>query len=227
MKINIDYIDNEIIITDDTIFNIEIENKTYFYRLISEFNAIANGELVENINFVDKYNNELTLLNRIDLYIDYFNIDFNSKKVINSLYKMLKNNLNEENKIKINNYYSKIKNILSKTFIDYNLSLVINDEFDLEMLFKMLKVSIKNKDNLFDNLLLLIDINSILSNKLSLFLVFINLKQYLTNEELKEFYKYSLYNNVKIILIDSQSYGTANEYEKKLIIDNNLDEFLL
>ena len=161
MKINIDYIDNEIITTDDTVFNIEIENKTYFYRLISEFNAIANGELVENINFVDKYNNELTLLNRIDLYIDYFNIDFNSKKVINSLYKMLKNNLNEENKIKINNYYSKIKNILSKTFIDYNLSLVINDEFDLEMLFKMLKVSIKNKDNLFDNLLLLIDINSI------------------------------------------------------------------
>ena len=225
MKINIDYIDNEIIITDDTIFNIEIENKTYFYRLRSEFNAIANGELVENINFVDKYNNELTLLNRIDLYIDYFNIDFNSKKVINSLYKMLKNNLNEENKIKINNYYSKIKNILSKTFIDYNLSLVINDEFDLEMLFKMLKVSIKNKDNLFDNLLLLIDINSIFNiNEL---LVFINLKQYLTNEELKEFYKYSLYNNVKIILIDSQSYGTANEYEKKLIIDNNLDEFLL
>lgn len=225
MKINIDYIDNEIIITDDTIFNIEIENKTYFYRLISEFNAIANGELVENINFVDKYNNELTLLNRIDLYIDYFNIDFNSKKVINSLYKTLKNNLNEENKIKINNYYSKIKNILSKTFIDYNLSLVINDEFDLEMLFKMLKVSIKNKDNLFDNLLLLIDINSIFNiNEL---LVFINLKQYLTNEELKEFYKYSLYNNVKIILIDSQSYGTANEYEKKLIIDNNLDEFLL
>lgn len=225
MKINIDYIDNVIIITDDTIFNIEIENKTYFYRLISEFNAIANGELVENINFVDKYNNELTLLNRIDLYIDYFNIDFNSKKVINSLYKMLKNNLKEENKIKINNYYSKIKNILSKTFIDYNLSLVINDEFDLEMLFKMLKVSIKNKDNLFDNLLLLIDINSIFNiNEL---LVFINLKQYLTNEELKEFYKYSLYNNVKIILIDSQSYGTANEYEKKLIIDNNLDEFLL
>lgn len=225
MKINIDYIDNEIITTDDTVFNIEIENKTYFYRLISEFNAIANGELVENINFVDKYNNELTLLNRIDLYIDYFNIDFNSKKVINSLYKMLKNNLNEENKIKINNYYSKIKNILSKTFIDYNLSLVINDEFDLEMLFKMLKVSIKNKDNLFDNLLLLIDINSIFNiNEL---LVFINLKQYLTNEELKEFYKYSLYNNVKIILIDSQSYGTANEYEKKLIIDNNLDEFLL
>ena len=71
----------------------------------------------------------------------------------------------------------------------------------------------------------MIDINSIFNiNEL---LVFINLKQYLTNEELKEFYKYSLYNNVKIILIDSQSYGTANEYEKKLIIDNNLDEFLL
>lgn len=36
-----------------------------------------------------------------------------------------------------------------------------------------------------------------------------------------------MYNQVNIVLIDSQSYGVKLEYEKKLIIDQDLDEFML
>ena len=43
MKINIEYIDNEIIMPDNKVFNIEIENKIYFYRLINELNYFSNG----------------------------------------------------------------------------------------------------------------------------------------------------------------------------------------
>ena len=46
-------------------------------------------------------------------------------------------------------------------------------------------------------------------------------------EELNELNKYSLYNNIKILLIDSQCYNSTNKFEKKLIIDRNLEEFLL
>ena len=45
--------------------------------------------------------------------------------------------------------------------------------------------------------------------------------------ELIELYKYAIYNNVNIFLVDSQSYGVTLKYEKKLIIDDNLDEFVL
>ena len=227
MKINIEYIDNEIIIPDNKVFNIEIENKIYFYRLINELNYISNGAdspEEDNIKFF-KNNNELNLFNKIDVYIDYFNIDFNSKKIINSLYRVLKTTISEEDKIKIANYYLKIKNILSKSFLDYNLPLTISSEYDIELIFKLLKINVEKKNNLLDNLLILIDINNIF--KINELLIFVNLKQYLNKEELNELYKYSVYNNVKILLIDSQSYGTCNEYEKKLIIDSNLDEFLL
>ena len=89
----------------------------------------------------------------------------------------------------------------------------------------MFKLSINSKDEIIEKLLLLIDIEKIFHiNKL---LIFVNLKQYLTKEELKELYKYSIYNNVKILLIDSECYGTCNEFEKKLIIDENLEEFVL
>ena len=225
MKIVTNFIDNEIAVQNNNVFNIEVENKAYFYRLINEFNLISKGVISDNIFFLDEDDNELNLLNKIDLYIDYFNIEFNSKKIINNLYKMLKTNINEEDKTKINKYYLKIKSILAKSFLDYNLPLVINDEFDIDTILKLLKVTIDSKNNLLDNLLLLIDINN--NFKINELLIFVNLKQYLTLEELNEFYKYSIYNDIKILLIDSQCYGVTNKFEKKLIIDGNLDEFLL
>lgn len=225
MKIVTNFIDNEIAVENNNVFNIEVENKVYFYRLINEFNLISKGVMSDNIFFLDEDDNELNLLNKIDLYIDYFNIEFNSKKIINNLYKMLKTNINEEDKAKINKYYLKIKSILAKSFLDYNLPLVINDEFDIDTILKLLKVTIDSKNNLLDNLFLLIDINN--NFRINELLIFVNLKQYLTLEELNEFYKYSLYNDMKILLIDSQCYGVTNKFEKKLIIDGNLDEFLL
>lgn len=225
MKITIDFLDNEIELQNNTIFNIEIENKVYFYRIINELNLISKGVLSNSITFFDENNKEINLSSKVDLYIDYFNIEFSSKKIINNLYKMLKTNISEEDKVKVNKCYLKIKSILSKSFLDYNLPLTIIDEFDLDTIFKLLKVSIESKNNLFENLLLLIDINN--NFKINEILIFVNLKQYLTLEELNEFYKYSLYNNVKILLIDSQCYGVTNKFENKLIIDGNLDEFLL
>lgn len=34
-------------------------------------------------------------------------------------------------------------------------------------------------------------------------------------------------NKIRILLIDSQCYGCTIDYEKKLIIDENLDEFMI
>lgn len=225
MKININYLENNIILLDNYIFAIEIENKNYFYRIINELNMISNGNEVGDINFFDEDGKEINLSNKINLIIDYFNIDFNSKKILNSLYKSIKDNIDEEIEFKINSSYKRICELISKTLTEYDFPLVINDEFDFDNIFKLLKVSINCKNNLLDNLLLLIDIENLF--KINQLLIFINLKSYLSNNELIEFCKYSIYNEIKVILIDFQCYGTTLQNEKKLIIDSNLDEFLL
>ena len=105
------------------------------------------------------------------------------------------------------------------------MNLSLNSDFDLDIVIKLLNISINKKDNILDNLLLLIDIEKELClNKL---LIFVNLKQYLSKSELVELYKYLLYNNIDVLLIDSQAYGVNNEYEKKLIIDEELEEYLI
>lgn len=225
MKINVNYFDNELIISNARVLSLEIENKNYFFRIVNELNDISQGILSESINFYDKEGKELNLSNKINLIIDYFNIEFNSKKVLNMLYKSIKESIDEETNYRINSYYNKIKNLISKSLTDYNLSLEISDEYDIDVIFKLLKISINSKDNLLENLFLLIDIENVF--KIDVLLVFVNLKQYLSTNELVELYKYSLYNDVQILLIDSQSYGVTIDNEKKLIIDSNLDEFLL
>lgn len=225
MNLNIKYIDNNISFNDNTINCLEIENKSYFYRIVNSLNNIANGELVEDIIFTDDNYKELNLSNKINIIFDYFNFDFNSKKIISLINKKINENISIQDKDNLAKLYDKIKKIYIPLINDFDLNLAINNDFDLETTIKLLNISINLKDNILDNLFLLIDIEKEINiNKL---IILVNVKQYLNKTELIELYKYILYNNINILLIDSQTYGVTNEYEKKLLIDNELEEFIL
>ncbi len=121
--------------------------------------------------------------------------------------------------------YLKIINKFKKIINNVDLPISLEEEINIESISKTLHLSIEEKDELLDNLLLLIDLENTL--KFNNILVFVNLKQYLSKNELIEFYKYAIYSKIQILLIDSQAYGVTLEYEKKLIIDENLDEFVI
>ena len=123
------------------------------------------------------------------------------------------------------NNFKKLAKSFTKILSDIDLPLSLNDNITVDDIIKLLKISINKTDDLLSNLLLIIDLEKVL--KMNEILFFINLKQYLSQEELIEFYKYAIYNEIKIVLVDSQSYGIKLDYEKKLIIDTNLDEFVL
>ncbi len=223
MKLSIKYIDNNIDFDNSCINCLEIENKNYFYKVVNDINSISNGNILEDVIFSDDEYKELNLSNKINMVFDYFNFDFNSKKIISIINKKINDNISVENKENLSKLYNKIRKIYLPILNDMDLNIDINNDFDLDSIIKLLNVSIKPKDNLLDNLFLLVDIEKELSiNKI---IVFVSLKQYLNNNELIELYKYLLYNNVVALLIDSQSYGVCNEYEKKLIIDDELEEY--
>ena len=223
MKLSIKYIDNNIDFDNSYINCLEIENKNYFYKIVNDINSIFNGNILEDVIFSDDEYKELNLSNKINMVFDYFNFDFNSKKIISIINKKINDNISVEDKENLSKLYNKIRKIYLPILNDMDLNIDINNDFDLDSIIKLLNVSIKPKDNLLDNLFLLGDIEKELSiNKI---IVFVNLKQYLNNNELIELYKYLLYNNVVVLLIDSQSYGVCNEYEKKLIIDDELEEY--
>ena len=132
--------------------------------------------------------------------------------------------MDEKDKDKINNLYNKLKDIYTHLLDNIDLNLEIQDEFKIEDISKLMKPKINTKNNLLENILLLMDIESELN--LDKLVVFVNLKSYLENEELIELYKYSLYKDIKILLVDNHNYST-NNIEKKLQIDEDLIEFMI
>lgn len=225
MNLKINYFDNNIKIENDYVQVIEIENKKTFYRLVSDLYKIKNDEKLDEVFFYDDNNQEINMYNKVDLYVNFFDIDLNSKKNLNILNKNIINSLTDNVKEEILNNFKKLAKSFTKILSDIDLPLSLNDNITVEDIIKLLKISINKTDELLNNLLLIIDLEKVL--KMNEILFFINLKQYLSQEELIEFYKYAIYNEIKIVLVDSQSYGIKLDYEKKLIIDANLDEFVL
>lgn len=224
MNIKFNYLENALDFSNG-VFSLEIENKAYFYRCVRDLNFISNGDVLDSVYCFDVNNEEIILSNKIMIISDYFNFDNLFKPYLSPLIKYISNLCDDEvnNKMALN--YKKIKKDFSKFIGQIDLPIVINDEFSLDLFIKLLKPRFLISDNLLNNLFLSIDLEKIF--KLNKVLVFVNLKQYLNQNELTELYKYALYNEIKILLIDSQSYGLTLEYEKKLIVDENLDEIML
>ncbi|MBQ8472411.1 MAG: type II-A CRISPR-associated protein Csn2 [Bacilli bacterium] len=225
MNLKISYFDNNLSFNNESIQVIEIENKKMFYRLISDLVLLKNGEKLNELYFFDDKNEELNIGSRVEVYVDFFQIDLNSKKNISALTKKISSNLTDIEKDELFNSFKKLYKSFNRILNEFELPIVINDNLIIEDILKLFKISFKASNDLLDNLLLLIEIEKSLN--LNEILFFINLKQYLNKDELEELYKYAIYNSIKIVLIDSQSYGATINYEKKLIIDNDLEEYVL
>lgn len=225
MKIKIDYIDSIIDFNVSNIYSFEIANKKYLYRISKLFYSTYNGNISDELECFSNENSEINLNNKIRFFSEYFNFSFDSKKYSNDITKYVLSNIEQYNSEKILKEYSKLALLVKKELSRLDLPITLSIEEGIDNIIKLLKLKITQKDDLLENLLLIIDLEVILnSNKI---LCFLNLKQYLTKEELTEFYKYAIYNSVKIIIIESQKYDYITKYEKIIIIDENLEEYMI
>lgn len=225
MKLQIGYIENEVFISDGVVNSVEIENKQCFYRLVNDFVVLSNNGDVDCLALLDDLGKEVGISNKFLVIIDYFNIDNVMKKYLSYFEKTIVFSIDDKDRNNLLSYSSKLISYFEKVVSKLDLPVKINFSGDINTLVKFMKFSFNLKDSLFDNLLLLIDLEK--EFNLYKFLVFVNLKQYLSRKDLLELYKYSVYVGVNILLIDSQSYGGTLEYEKKIIIDSDFYEYMI
>lgn len=220
MKILLNNYENDLMFEYSCVNSIEMLNKKAFYQLLKDINNLNEQS---NISFIE--NGELVnSQSKISIVYDYVNFDFDNKKIVNGIINLINENINEKQKNEINKFYKRLVEEYNKIVGDLDLKLEIQDDFSVENITKLLKVRLVRKDSLFDNLLLLIDVeNELQLNKL---LVFVNLKDYLESSELEEFYKYAIYKEVNLLLLDNNKHITS-KFEKKLLIDDDLVEFVL
>ena len=174
MNLIVDYFDNKIIFNDEYINAIEIENKRYFYRFINDLYSVYTVGYSDDLKFTQE-SKELNMNGIIKIYINYFDFQFDSKKYTNDISKLVNNYLDESDIKDLTNLYNKMTKIYKRSLNNIDLPLRIEDEINVENINKIIKLSISPKEELLDNLFLLIDLEKVLrTNNL---LVFVNLKQ--------------------------------------------------
>ena len=225
MKINVNYIDNELILEDNKILNIEIYNKKFFYRFIKDLNLIENGNNLEEITAFNKQNEEITLTNKIEILSNFLEFDLYNKKYSSDFQKYIVKNSEEKNIDKIVKEYSKVYDSISNIVNLIDIPITIKNDFDFESIIKSFKFEVNFFDNLLNNLIDLLEVKLNLSKEK--IYVFINLKSYLSNEDLLELYKYIFAKNINSIFIDTNKYDDLNDNVNKIIIDTDLDEFVI
>jgi len=225
MKINVNYIDNELILEDNKILNIEIYNKKFFYRFIKDLNLIENGNNLEEITAFNKQNEEITLTNKIEILSDFLEFDLYNKKYSSDFQKYIVKNSEEKNIDKIVKEYSKVYDSITNIVNLVDIPITIKNDFDFDSIIKSFKFEVSFSDDLLNNLINLLEVKTNLSKEK--IYIFINLKSYLNNEDLLEFYKYIYLKNINSIFIDTSKYADLNDYINKVIIDRDLDEFVI
>lgn len=228
MKLQLFNFENDIFLDNDYINIIEIHDCKLFANIAQTFGAVSQGMLGLEKLYLYEDGVELSFDENM-LYVgDPWQINFNSKKIQNSLFLILKNSIKNEEFInkQLENYYNEILAEVGNVADDFEIELEYATKIDYNKLFKFLGISICeiNAITLLDKLTTFLKI--VANLQAYKFIVFCNLKLYLNNEALLELYKLSLYLKLPILLLETIE-KDGLKIEKKLIIDETYDEFIV
>ena len=203
---------------DKSIFSLIIENKKLYRKVIED---LINNISIDDGNIILSKNNKLIVPEKeIFVFSDYFNFDVN-KFVLNKYYKELKN-LSE------NDFFDEtleIKEVLRDyvtKLVENEYSIKLEEDLDISQILKAFGVKFQRNEDLLLNLFEWIKIlNELLGYEI---FFFINLENFLSDDELVEFSKFILYNKYKVVFLENFNRNKLFDNDNLIIIDNDLCE---
>lgn len=222
MKISHPFFENPFLLEENKVNVLVVENQVFFAKLINELLQQVNGNegsFVLSCNY-----KQLDIHKRIDIVIDPFTLDFNKKKIITRLYSQLKSNaIGSEYYMDSKILLGEIVQFIEKISQTTEYPLVYSDNIDIASIFKLAEIKIETSyENLTEKLL---DYCSLVQEFCSdSCIVFINLKCYLSDDELGQFYKSISYKKINIMLLENTVREKRFVQEKIRIIDKDFCE---
>ncbi len=219
--------DNKIVFEENKVNVLEIYDKKLFQKFIGYINDQCNGNIDEEDNTIVliEDNKRLKKSKTIYLMTDVFNVDFNSKRIINKIYGIISQNIKNRQDDELENIVLKLRNYLIDEINEIPFEFNIKSDIDMNDLLKSFDVKIDTTSYITIVEKIEFIINLISNLKIAEILIIPNLKIFLNNDELLEIYKYSIYNNIKLLIVENKKETEILKYECKNIIDENFDEF--
>ncbi len=198
-----------------------IESEKLFYQYICE---LRDGENGDDCNFIISDDDKVASLNKsVQVILEPLSLDVNQRSFINKLYtKLCKESYNENNYMNTQNITSQIKEYIANLDFDDDIMLDVEDEIDVNALFKAVGVKIYTfSDSLLENIVNYVKISNLLLG--ATIFVFVNLRTYLSMDELKKLMYELSYHSVYILLIEGTERDCIPDM-KRYIIDKDYCE---
>lgn len=206
------------VLIDNTATTIVIERPGKFSSLVTELYNQINGDDGEFI--LSENNSEISLEKTAEIVFSPIAINLNDRRFISKLYADLLTNSNqyEKEQLEINSQAINLMDGLISNCPYFSVE--YDTDFDLSKLLKLYDVRIcRENESLAAKVIEYIKLCSRLLKKKML--VFINIRSYLTSDELKEIVKMCEYHNIDIIFIENQEPNHCFFDEKRYIIDKD------
>ena len=201
-----------------SIFSLIIENKKLYRKIIED---LINNISIDDGNIILSKNNKLIVPEKeIFVFSDYFNFDVN-KFVLNKYYKELKNLSENEFFDETVEIKETLRNYVTK-LIENEYSVKLEEDLDISQILKAFGVKFQRNEDLLLNLFEWIKIlNELLGYEI---FFFINLENFLSDDELVEFSKFILYNKYRVVFLENFNRNKLFDDDNLIIIDNDLCE---
>lgn len=219
MKLVYTELEQQLVFQENKVNVLVIEQKELFRRMIQELDKQISGE---EGGFVLSDNNKTMKIDKeICLILNPFALDINSRKALTGLYNELgKLGLNEENYLKTCSLKGQIAEYIYDLLNQVDYALKFQDDFNLQSMFKALEVEFEaGEENFLEGLVYFMDVCSKFQ-KIKI-LAFVNLKTYLTNDDLQKFYKEAFYRKMHLLLLENSIEQELAE-EVVCIVDDDL-----
>ena len=226
MKLKINGFSNEMEFKEDKVSVLVIKDTKCFTNIIQKLNDEIEGIDFDDIFLLDNNNEELKIQKEMCMVTDLFNIDYNSKKILGKLYEKISENIENSDNTVLQDLLVKIRKSIVDEINEFPFEFTMSDNIDVVNMLKLYSLKIDNSsyETVLEKIEFLIDLN--LTLNLFNIIAIPNLKLYLSKEELVELYKYSLYNNVKLLLIE-KNVTEKLEYEHILVIDEDFEDYII
>ncbi|MFM1525714.1 MULTISPECIES: type II-A CRISPR-associated protein Csn2 [Helcococcus] len=196
-------------------YNITIEN-------LHEFRKVIEG--IKNNEYINIYEEE-KIINNFEFIENITTFNFEDKKIINKIIKDLF--LLSKSEIFLDKYYQNnimLKNFISDLIFEYEIPLEIEDELDFTYILKSFGIKINNEyssyiENLINYLKLYLEVFGV-----DIF-IFINLTQFLSDEEFNILFDFLVKNDILIINYD-KIYTNNKIIKNQILFDNDLCRIL-
>lgn len=218
MKLVDTYYNFELNMVENQITVLSVENPTAYTKLVGDLWHQINGE---EGSFILSDGEKLKNISKdVECIFNPFLLDCNNKKIITRLYQELKtqsDNILQEETAKLN---CDIIGYLEKLVMTVPYNLKFNCDMDIAAILKMYGVEIDNQaDSVLENIVAYMKIVSQICGIKTF--VAVDIKHYLTSEELLELYEAMFYEKINLIIIEPVHTDKLDN-EKCWIIDKDL-----